>query len=103
MSFLRIRMNITFLVLDLLFDIFDGVGAFHLKGDGFTCESLDKDLHPKTYKKKKYNKIIKTNFKLKYNHNMSAFQFNVQNNSLPSLTSILPSLNWFRTKKKRTK
>jgi len=35
----------TFLVLDLLLDIVDGVRALHLKGDGLASERLDEDLH----------------------------------------------------------
>jgi len=35
----------TFLILDLGFDIFDGVCWFDIKGDGLSCKSLDKDLH----------------------------------------------------------
>lgn len=31
--------------LDLSLDIVDGVGGFYLKGDGFTREGLDEDLH----------------------------------------------------------
>ncbi|KDO52955.1 hypothetical protein CISIN_1g047743mg, partial [Citrus sinensis] len=34
-----------FLVLDLSFDIINGIGAFNLKGYGFSSESLHKDLH----------------------------------------------------------
>merc|ERR1712188_176365 len=33
------------LVLDLSLHGFDGIGAFHLKGDGLPCECLHKDLH----------------------------------------------------------
>ena len=33
------------LILDLLLDLLDRVGALNLKGDGFTSQSLDKDLH----------------------------------------------------------
>jgi len=35
----------TFLILDLSFDVFDGVCWFDIKGDGLTSESLDEDLH----------------------------------------------------------
>jgi len=35
----------TFLVLDLLLDIVDGIRALNLKGDGLASESLDEDLH----------------------------------------------------------
>jgi len=34
-----------FLVLNLGFDIIDGIRRFHLKGDGLSGEGLDKDLH----------------------------------------------------------
>ena len=34
-----------FLVLDLGFDVIDGIGGFHLEGDGLSGEGLDKDLH----------------------------------------------------------
>jgi hypothetical protein len=37
--------EIPFLVLDLGFDVIDGIGGFHLEGDGLSGESLDKDLH----------------------------------------------------------
>jgi len=42
----------SFLVLDLGFDIFNGVGRLNLEGDGFSSESLDEDLH--TSSKTKY-------------------------------------------------
>jgi len=35
----------SFLILDLLLDVVDGVGAFHFEGDGFACEGFDEDLH----------------------------------------------------------
>jgi hypothetical protein len=35
----------SFLVLDLCFDVFNGVSWFNIKGDGLSSESLDKDLH----------------------------------------------------------
>jgi len=35
----------SFFVLDLLFDVFNGVRRFNFKCDGFSCESLNKDLH----------------------------------------------------------
>jgi len=35
----------TFLILNLGLDIFNGVGWFHLQGDGLASEGLDKDLH----------------------------------------------------------
>jgi hypothetical protein len=35
----------TFFVLDLGLDVFDGVCWLNIKGDGFTSESLDEDLH----------------------------------------------------------
>lgn len=31
--------------LDLSLDIVDGVGGFHLEGDGFTRQGFDEDLH----------------------------------------------------------
>ncbi|PON61454.1 hypothetical protein PanWU01x14_145740 [Parasponia andersonii] len=38
----------TFLVLNLSFDIVNGVGAFDFKGDGFPSEGLHKNLHTTT-------------------------------------------------------
>jgi len=35
----------SFFVLNLSFDVLDGVARLNLKGDGFTSESFDKDLH----------------------------------------------------------
>jgi len=35
----------TFLVLDFGLDIFDGVGSFYLKRDGFARECFNEDLH----------------------------------------------------------
>merc|ERR1719450_1841534 len=35
----------TFLVLDLGFDIFNGVSWLNIEGDGLASESLDEDLH----------------------------------------------------------
>jgi len=35
----------SFFVLDLGFDIFNGVRLFNIKSDGFTSKGLDKDLH----------------------------------------------------------
>jgi len=35
----------TFLILDFSFDILNGVCWFNIKGDGFTSEGLDEDLH----------------------------------------------------------
>merc|ERR1719152_246853 len=35
----------TFLILDLGFDVFDGVSWFDIEGDGLTSEGLDEDLH----------------------------------------------------------
>jgi len=35
----------TFLILDFSFDILNGVCWFNIKGDGFTSECLDEDLH----------------------------------------------------------
>ena len=37
-----------FLVLDLGFDILDGVAGFNLQGDGFASQGLDEDLHTTT-------------------------------------------------------
>ena len=39
------RTEIPFLVLDLGLDVIDGIGRFHLEGDGLSGEGLDKDLH----------------------------------------------------------
>merc|ERR1712110_1297798 len=44
---LLIRRN-AFLVLDLLLDLLDGVGALDLKGDGLSGQGLDEDLHATT-------------------------------------------------------
>jgi len=41
---LLIRRN-AFLVLDFGLDIIDSIGGFHLKGDRFSSEGLDEDLH----------------------------------------------------------
>ncbi len=41
---LLIRRN-PFLILDLCFDVFDGVGRFDIQGDGLTREGLNEDLH----------------------------------------------------------
>merc|ERR1719290_434553 len=38
----------TFLILDLGFNIIDGVAWFNLECDGFTSQRLDKDLHTTT-------------------------------------------------------
>merc|ERR1711907_705996 len=35
----------TFLILDLCFDVLNGVSWLNIKGDGFTSEGLDEDLH----------------------------------------------------------
>ena len=35
----------SFFVLDLGFDIFNGVRLFNIKSDGFTSQSLNEDLH----------------------------------------------------------
>merc|ERR1711943_72319 len=35
----------TFFVLDLSLDVFNGVGLFDIKGNGLSCEGLDKNLH----------------------------------------------------------
>ena len=39
---------LTFLVLDLLLHILDGVRALHLEGDGLAGQCLDEDLHATT-------------------------------------------------------
>ena len=41
---LLVRRN-SFLVLNLLLDLVNGVRALHLKGDGLSSEGFDKDLH----------------------------------------------------------
>ena len=41
---LLVRRN-SFLVLDLLFDVFDGVARLAVEGDGFACECFNKYLH----------------------------------------------------------
>jgi len=41
---LLVRRN-SFLVLDLLFDVFDGVARLAVEGDGFACEGFYKNLH----------------------------------------------------------
>jgi hypothetical protein len=35
----------SFLILDLSFDVFDGICWFNIKSDGLTSKSLDEDLH----------------------------------------------------------
>jgi hypothetical protein len=35
----------SFFVLDLSFDVFNGVRWFNVESDGFTSKGLDKDLH----------------------------------------------------------
>merc|ERR1719291_398591 len=42
---LLVRGN-TLLVLNLCFNVLDGVGRLHLEGDGLAGEGLDEDLHP---------------------------------------------------------
>ena len=37
--------DIPFLVLDLGFDVVDGIRGFDLEGDGLSGEGLDEDLH----------------------------------------------------------
>jgi len=62
---LLIRWN-SFLVLDLGLDVFNGVRALHLEGDGLPRQSLHKNLHlelllfpAKTTPKKKRRKITR--------------------------------------------
>lgn len=43
----------TFFVLDFGFDIFNSVRGLHLKGDGFTRQSFDKNLHRCSLKRKR--------------------------------------------------
>jgi len=38
----------SFFILNLGLHVFDGVTWFHLQGDGFPCQSFDKDLHTTT-------------------------------------------------------
>merc|ERR1712151_558411 len=38
----------TLLVLDLLLNVVDGVAWLNVKGDSFTCEGFDEDLHTST-------------------------------------------------------
>jgi len=38
-------MDVPFLILDLGFDVINGVGRFDLEGNGLSGEGLDKDLH----------------------------------------------------------
>jgi len=38
----------SFLVLDLRFHVLDGIVGLHVKGDRFTGQSLDEDLHGTT-------------------------------------------------------
>jgi len=35
----------SFLILNFSFDVFDSVGGFYIKSDGFPSEGFDKDLH----------------------------------------------------------
>ena len=41
---LLVRRN-TFLVLDLLLDVVDGIAGLDLESDGLACQGLDEDLH----------------------------------------------------------
>ena len=41
----NVTIGVPFLVLDLGFDVIDGVGGFHLEGNGLAGKSLDEDLH----------------------------------------------------------
>ena len=51
---LLVRRN-SFFILDLLLDVLDGVARLDVKGDGFSSESFNKDLH-----------LSKCTIKLKY-------------------------------------
>jgi len=35
----------TFFILDLSFDVFNGVSWFNIKSDGLSCEGFDENLH----------------------------------------------------------
>lgn len=35
----------TFLILDLSFNVFNGVGRLHIEGDGLARQGLDENLH----------------------------------------------------------
>ena len=50
----------TFLILDLSFDVLNGVCWLDFKGDGFTGEGFDEDLH------------VWLSFKINYNINQNA-------------------------------
>lgn len=39
------RGNLPLLILDLGFDVINGIGGLHLKGDSLSCEGLYEDLH----------------------------------------------------------
>ena len=39
------RGNLPLLILDLGFDVINGIGGLHLKGDSFSCKGLYEDLH----------------------------------------------------------
>jgi|TARA_B110000091_G_C13739091_1_gene442493 hypothetical protein len=41
----------TFFVLDLGFDVFNGIGRFDIKGDGFSSKGFDENLPAKTTNK----------------------------------------------------
>ena len=47
--------------LDLGLHIFNGVGRFHLQGDGFASQGLDKDLHPSTQPQDKVQSTLLLN------------------------------------------
>ena len=45
-------MLLTLLVLDLAFDVVNGVAALHLQGDGLARQGLDKDLQQSIKRRK---------------------------------------------------
>lgn len=45
LCWLNARLRLTFLILDLCLDIFDGVAGLHLEGDGLSRQRLHEDLH----------------------------------------------------------
>merc|ERR1712114_36819 len=66
----------SFLVLDLGFDILDGIRWFNLKGDGLTSQGLDEDLHTSSQSENKME---------------SAFLLNVVIRKSPSVLQLLSS------------
>ena len=62
----------TFLILDLCFDVINGIASFNIQSDGFTGKGFDENLHTTTKTENllftKYYIIIDTFFMCKYLH-----------------------------------